>query len=188
MPRRVSPGNNGYAISTPAHEQYRGDGIGSRAVGYGMDVIRVDGNDIFAVYNATVAARTSAIEHNRPVLIEAMTYRVSHHSTSDDASAYRPDAEVDIYKSDSAIQRFNLHITNKGIWDEEKEEQLRKELRAEILFEFDKADKVLKPTVDSMFDDVFEEIPLHLQQQKKEMRDHVSKYPGEYDESDRVKL
>merc|ERR1711990_346647 len=62
--------NNGYAISTPAHEQYRGDGIGSRASGYGMDVIRVDGNDIFAVYNATKMARESAIAENRPVLIE----------------------------------------------------------------------------------------------------------------------
>ena len=81
-----------------------------------------------------------------------------------------------------------MYLLNKGLWDEDKEAALRKELRTEILFEFDKADKVPKPTVDSMFDDVFAEIPTHLQQQKDEMRAHVSKYPEEYDESDRVKL
>ena len=79
--------NNGYAISTPVHEQYRGDGIASRASGYGMDVIRVDGNDILGIYVATKKARELAVENNRPVLIEALTYRSSHHSTSDDSTA-----------------------------------------------------------------------------------------------------
>jgi 2-oxoisovalerate dehydrogenase E1 component alpha subunit len=67
--------NNGYAISTPTSEQYRGDGIASRASGYGIAAIRVDGNDILAVYNATKEARRIAVEESRPVLIEAMTYR-----------------------------------------------------------------------------------------------------------------
>mmetsp|Transcript_100521 Transcript_100521/g.287909 ORF Transcript_100521/g.287909 Transcript_100521/m.287909 type:complete len:173 (+) Transcript_100521:1133-1651(+) len=82
--------NNGYAISTPTHEQYRGDGIASRAVGYGMHAIRVDGNDMAAVYAATKAARELAISNSCPVLIEAMTYRVGHHSTSDDSSRCVP--------------------------------------------------------------------------------------------------
>jgi 2-oxoisovalerate dehydrogenase E1 component alpha subunit len=92
--------NNGYAISTPTKEQYRGDGIGmlisilpwskaSRGHGYGMSTIRIDGNDTLAVYNATKEARRICIEENKPVLIEALTYRVGHHSTSDDSSAYR---------------------------------------------------------------------------------------------------
>jgi 2-oxoisovalerate dehydrogenase E1 component alpha subunit len=67
--------NNGYAISTPAKEQYSGDGIASRGHGYGMYTIRVDGNDALAVYNAVKEARKIAIEQERPVLIEAMTYR-----------------------------------------------------------------------------------------------------------------
>lgn len=67
--------NNGYAISTPASEQYKGDGIASRGIGYGMDTIRVDGNDVLAVYLATELARKVAQEEERPVLIEAMTYR-----------------------------------------------------------------------------------------------------------------
>ena len=67
--------NNGYAISTPVEEQYAGDGIVRRGLGYGMEAIRVDGNDILAMYNATTYARKVCIEEHRPVLIEAMTYR-----------------------------------------------------------------------------------------------------------------
>eukprot|EP00061_Rhincodon_typus_P018440 g47609.t1 len=66
--------NNGYAISTPTHEQYRGDGIAARGPGYGIISIRVDGNDVFAVYNATKEARRRAVAENQPFLIEAMTY------------------------------------------------------------------------------------------------------------------
>ena len=65
--------NNGYAISTPVEEQYRGDGIAARGVALGIPTIRVDGNDIWAVYNATKAARRMAIEASQPVLIEAMS-------------------------------------------------------------------------------------------------------------------
>lgn len=69
--------NNGYAISTPVGDQYRGDGIAARGAGYGMLTIRVDGNDTLAVFNATRKARQIAVKENRPVLIEAMTYRWS---------------------------------------------------------------------------------------------------------------
>ena len=67
--------NNGYAISTPTADQYRGDGIVGRGAGYGIPSIRVDGNDLFAVYNATKAAREIAVNEMRPALIEAMTLR-----------------------------------------------------------------------------------------------------------------
>lgn len=67
--------NNGFAISTPTKDQYRGDGIAGRGVGYGLASIRVDGNDILAMYNATKAARELALSQMRPVLIEAMTLR-----------------------------------------------------------------------------------------------------------------
>jgi 2-oxoisovalerate dehydrogenase E1 component alpha subunit len=81
--------NNGYAISTPTSEQYTGDGIASRAAGYGMRSVRVDGNDMLAVHRATRDARNIAVSEGVPVLIEAMTYRSGHHSTSDDSSRYR---------------------------------------------------------------------------------------------------
>lgn len=68
--------NNGYAISTPVNEQYAGDGIVSRGIGYGMEAIRVDGNDVLAVYNVTKYAKNICVTEHRPVLIEAMTYRL----------------------------------------------------------------------------------------------------------------
>ena len=67
--------NNGFAISTPTPEQYRGDGIASRGLGYGIPSIRVNGNDVFAMYNAVKAARELSLGQMRPVLVEAMTYR-----------------------------------------------------------------------------------------------------------------
>ncbi|BBI62187.1 hypothetical protein HSBAA_34930 [Vreelandella sulfidaeris] len=73
--------NNGYAISTPAVEQFAADGIAPRAFGYHMHVIRVDGNDVLAVYEATRQARKIAVERNQPVLIEAMSYRLAAHSS-----------------------------------------------------------------------------------------------------------
>merc|ERR1712183_195683 len=90
--------NNGYAISTPVKDQYRGDGIAGRGPSYGMPAIRCDGNDLFAVYNATKRARDIAVTLKRPVMLEAMTYRVGHHSTSDDSSVYRSKEEVDYWK------------------------------------------------------------------------------------------
>lgn len=67
--------NNGYAISTPVREQLKGDGIAAKGPAYGINTIRVDGNDVLAMYFATKKAREFCIEQGKPVLIEAMTYR-----------------------------------------------------------------------------------------------------------------
>ena len=83
-----------FAISTPIIDQYAGDGIASRGPGYGLDTIRVDGNDALAVLTAVREARKRAVEGKKGILVEAMTYRVGHHSTSDDSSKYRPIEEV----------------------------------------------------------------------------------------------
>ena len=71
--------NNGYAISTSVKEQYASDGVVSKAPGYGMAAIRVDGNDVFAVHAAVREARSYALKNSAPVLIEAMSYRQGHH-------------------------------------------------------------------------------------------------------------
>jgi 2-oxoisovalerate dehydrogenase E1 component alpha subunit len=127
--------NNGYAISTSVKEQYRGDGIGSRGPGYGMATIRVDGNDLFAVYNATKAARELAVKESRPVLIEAMTYRLGHHSTSDDSTAYRSIDEMNTWeKDDNPIQRFKQYVMAKGWWDMEKDKALEEEAQKLVRF------------------------------------------------------
>jgi 2-oxoisovalerate dehydrogenase E1 component alpha subunit len=67
--------NNGFAISTPSSEQYHGDGIASRGPGYGIDTIRVDGNDVLAVFDAVTEARKRCLDQGRAVLVEAITYR-----------------------------------------------------------------------------------------------------------------
>eukprot|EP01135_Chromosphaera_perkinsii_P006601 Nk52_evm3s554 gene=Nk52_evmTU3s554 len=175
--------NNGYAISTPTHEQYRGDGIASRGSGYGMATIRVDGNDMFGVYNAVKSAKKMALEENRPVLIEAMTYRIGHHSTSDDSSAYRSLQEVSYWdKEDHPMTRARLYMESKGWWSDEDDKSFRSATKKEIREAFSNAEKELKPEIKHLFTDVYdgEELPPHLQEQFEEMKAHVKKYEKEY--------
>ncbi|ORY93001.1 Thiamin diphosphate-binding protein [Syncephalastrum racemosum] len=170
--------NNGYAISTPSSEQYKGDGIAARGIGYGIDTIRVDGNDVLAVYNATKTARAMAVEQNRPVLIEAMTYRVGHHSTSDDSTKYRDRKEVEERAQfDNPITRLRRHLESKQWWSAAEEEDLRKRTRTTILKSFASAEQKKKPSLDGLFSDVYDVLPPHLTQQQEELRTLLQKYP-----------
>ncbi|KOS23129.1 2-oxoisovalerate dehydrogenase subunit alpha [Escovopsis weberi] len=175
--------NNGYAISTPSLEQYRGDGIASRGIGYGIDTIRVDGNDFWAVREATKKAREIALsDGGKPVLIEAMTYRVSHHSTSDDSFAYRARVEVEDWKRrDNPLTRLRKWMEAKGCWDEVKEKEARESMRKEILKVFSEAEKEKKPPIREMFEDVYAELTEDLQSQMKQLKDMMDTYPDEYD-------
>jgi 2-oxoisovalerate dehydrogenase E1 component alpha subunit len=129
--------NNGYAISTPVRDQYRGDGIASRGAGYGIVTIRVDGNDLFAVYNATKAAREIAVTQSRPVLIEAMTYRLGHHSTSDDSTAYRSIDEINSWeKDDNPILRFKNYLIQQNLWSIDQDQKFIKEARSLVRLSF----------------------------------------------------
>merc|ERR1719336_3778467 len=173
--------NNGYAISTPVSEQYRGDGIAARGPAYGMTTIRVDGNDVLAVYNATKKARELAVSENRPVLIEAMTYRIGHHSTSDDSSAYRSVDEVRYWdQKDHPITKFAQYLIKKGLWNEAKEAEWKESSRKEVMTAFAKAEKKSKPRWQEMFTDVYHEVPPHLQEQQAEMEEHLKTYGAEY--------
>merc|ERR1711983_308315 len=173
--------NNGYAISTPAHEQYRGDGIAVRGPSYGMATIRVDGNDIFAVYNATKKAREICLNQSRPVLIEAMTYRIGHHSTSDDSSAYRSVDEVRYWdQKDHPITRFYNYLVSKGAWSETQEKEWKNESKKKVLEAFARAEKRLKPNWKEMFTEVYDEMPKDLRKQMEDMEKHVEMYKDQY--------
>lgn len=173
--------NNGYAISTPTGDQYRGDGIAGRGRGYGMKAIRVDGNDVFAVYNVTKAARKIAVEQSQPIMVEAMTYRIGHHSTSDDSSVYRSLKEVNYWdKEDHPIGRLRHYMENKKWWNSKMEEEWKREARQQVMAAFSRAEKALKPPVEEMFSDVYDTLPSRLKKQYKECMDHVAKYPHEY--------
>ncbi|VDN52285.1 unnamed protein product [Dracunculus medinensis] len=150
--------NNGYAISTPTSEQYAGDGIAGKGPGYGLNTIRVDGNDLIAMYNATQEARKMAIENN-PVIIEAMTYRIGHHSTSDDSSVYRSAEEVKYWlDKEHPINRFKTYLVDKGWWNVEEDKNLLKKVRENILYAFSNAEKILKPQPLEVFEDVYKVI------------------------------
>lgn len=173
--------NNGYAISTPATEQYGGDGVVNRALGYGMSSIRVDGNDLFAVFAATKAARRICSLECRPVLIEAMTYRVGHHSTSDDSSAYRSVDEVRHWElEDSPIKRVYRYLLASGRWSEARQRDFEKEARVQVIEALNLAEKTKKLPISSMFDDVYNELPASLRRQREELRQHLEKYGEHY--------
>jgi 2-oxoisovalerate dehydrogenase E1 component alpha subunit len=175
--------NNGYAISTPTSDQYRGDGIASRGAGYGIATLRVDGNDIFAVRRATAEARRLALhDGGRPVLIEMMAYRVGHHSTSDDSFAYRQRVEVEDWKRrDNPITRLRKWLEGKELWDDSKEKELRGSVRKEVLRAFEEAEKEKKPSIKNAFEGVWEELTEEQRAHIEELKDILIRYPKEYD-------
>ncbi|EXJ76149.1 2-oxoisovalerate dehydrogenase E1 component, alpha subunit [Cladophialophora psammophila CBS 110553] len=175
--------NNGFAISTPTTEQYRGDGIASRGIGYGIETLRVDGTDIFAVYEATKEARRRALENGgRPILLEMMSYRISHHSTSDDSFAYRTQDEMNTWKTrDNPISRLKKWLENKGLWNDEMDKETRNQIRKDILTELKAAEREKKPPLSSVFDDVYGEYSEEQEAQRKELKRLMLKYPEEYD-------
>lgn len=173
--------NNGYAISTPTHDQYRGDGIVNRALGYGMSALRVDGNDLFAVYAATRKARQYCLKESRPILIEAMTYRLGHHSTSDDSSAYRSVDEIKRWETEeSPMARVKKYLQINGLWDDDQEREVRSLARAEVIDALNWAEKTQKLPITSMFDDVYHQIPAHLERQREELIEHLNNYGEHY--------
>jgi len=172
--------NNGYAISTPHCEQYAGDGIAARASGYGMPAFRVDGNDLWAVWEVTRKARALALKESTPVLIEAMTYRAGHHSTSDDSSAYRKLPDLQSLDHTCPLARVRRFMTLNRWWTDEHEKAARKSARSAILAAMKDAEKQSKPAIKHLFTDVYAEMPSNLCEQYQELQDHLAKYPKEY--------
>ncbi|WP_199611778.1 thiamine pyrophosphate-dependent dehydrogenase E1 component subunit alpha [Flocculibacter collagenilyticus] len=172
--------NNGYAISTPADEQFKGDGIATRGVGYGMKTIRVDGADLLAVYAATKEARRIAVEDHEPVLIEAIAYRLGAHSTSDDPSGYRSKEEEEKFRSNDPVERYRLWLVKQGWLNEEEDAKRIEQLRGDILDAVKKAEVIDKPAIDELITDVYEEPTPHLVKQLEDTKQHIKKYPDAY--------
>ncbi len=172
--------NNGYAISTPSDEQYVGNGIASRGVGYGIKTIRIDGNDILAVMKAVQLAREYALKESAPVIIEAMSYRLGAHSTSDDPSGYRTREEEAKWQAHDPILRMKNWMLAQKWWDETQEETLFEGLREEVLAAVKVAEKIDKPELQEMVNDVYDVPPKHLQDQLDALAEHIKKYPDAY--------
>lgn len=180
--------NNGYAISTPAEEQFAGDGIASRGLGYGVKTIRVDGNDPLAVFAATQEARKIAITEKCPVLIEAMTYRLAAHSTSDDPTGYRSKDEEEKWRAKDPIVRLAKWLDSKGWFDEAQNKQKVEQARLDVLASMKKCEKTDVCEVDDIVTDVYHQVPWHLKEQLDGLKQHIKKYPEKYPKtSGRVK-
>jgi len=121
----------------------------------------------------------------KPILIEAMSYRVSHHSTSDDSFAYRAKVEVEDWKRrDNPITRLRKWLENNGLWDDDKDRDLRSTIRRDILKAFATAEKEKKSSLREMFTDVYEELSEESQAHMAELRGILDRYPEEYDLND----
>ncbi|KAJ7965458.1 2-oxoisovalerate dehydrogenase subunit alpha, mitochondrial [Quillaja saponaria] len=173
--------NNGWAISTPTEEQFRSDGIVVKGPAYGMRSIRVDGNDALAVYAAVHTARRMAISEQRPVLIEALTYRVGHHSTSDDSTKYRPVDEIEYWKkSRNPVNRFRRWVEKNGWWNDEDELELRNSVKKQLLQAIQVAERIPKPPLADLFSDVYANLPSNLHEQEKLLRETIKEHPQDY--------
>jgi 2-oxoisovalerate dehydrogenase E1 component alpha subunit len=115
--------NNQWAISTPATEQTRASSIASKAVAYGMPGVQVDGNDVLACLLVVEQAAARARAGDGPTLIEAVTYRLGAHTTSDDPTRYRDDAEVEEWTARDPIARCRAHLERIGRFDDALEQR-----------------------------------------------------------------
>ena len=168
--------NNQWAISTfqgTAGGQRRP--FAARGLGLGIPGIRVDGNDLLAIYAVTIWAAERARRGGGPTLIELVTYRGGAHSTSDDPSKYRPKDEWSHFPLGDPIDRLKQHLIAAGHWSDEQHEEMEEELKAEVLAAWKEAQTygtmTEGPFLDpgTMFDDVFAETPAHLESQRRRM-------------------
>jgi 2-oxoisovalerate dehydrogenase E1 component alpha subunit len=168
--------NNQWAIST--FQGFAGGErrpFAARGLGLGIPGIRVDGNDLLAIYSVTQWAAERARRGGGPTLIELVTYRAGAHSTSDDPSKYRPKDEYKEFPLGDPIDRLKNHLISIDHWSEEKHEQLEEELKAEVLAAWKEAQQygtmTEGPFLESgtMFDDIYAEVPKHLESQRRYM-------------------
>jgi len=162
--------NNQWAISTPRSRQTAARTIAQKAVAYGFPGIAVDGNDVLAVYAASKEALDRARAGKGPTLIEAVTYRMGHHTTSDDASKYRMDAEVKEWEKKDPLSRFLTYLKNKGFWDEDFEKAVQEKAAEKVEKAVAKAESAPPPSPEDIFSSTYEEMTPQLNKQLEELK------------------
>jgi 2-oxoisovalerate dehydrogenase E1 component alpha subunit len=163
--------NNGWAISCPVEEQTASEGFAIKAVAYGMPGVTVDGNDLLAVRKAVGEAVERARGGGGPTLIEAQTFRMGGHSTSDDPRRYVPAELVETWRKRDPIARFEKYLQAAGLWSADKKAALLKEVEDEIAAAAREAEQTPRPGLETIFSDVYAEVPAHLRQQGREAFD-----------------
>jgi 2-oxoisovalerate dehydrogenase E1 component alpha subunit len=165
--------NNQWAISTFQGIAKGGAGtFAARGHGFGIPALRVDGNDYLAVYAAGKWATERARRNLGPTIIEYVTYRAGGHSTSDDPSAYRPKEESDAWPLGDPILRLKAHLINRKLWSEDRHVQAQAQIMDKVIAAQKQAEEIgtlqsgLKPSSRHMFEEVYEQMPPHLLEQR----------------------
>jgi pyruvate dehydrogenase E1 component alpha subunit len=172
--------NNQWAISVPRGRQTHSRTIAQKAVAYDMPGVQVDGNDVLAMYASVKEALDRARAGGGPTLIEAVTYRLMMHTTADDPTKYREDAEVQTWWQRDPLTRFRKYLEAKGLWNDDRQALLEEEIRKEIdaaVKEFE-ARKPVRP--DAPFDHVFGTRHAVIEQQRAEFLADVAREEGEH--------
>lgn len=164
--------NNHWAISVPSSKQTASKTFAIKAQAYGIPGVRVDGNDALALYATFREAFERARRGEGPTFIEAVTYRIGAHSSSDDPRLYRSEEEVEVWRKRDPIARMERHLRKRGLLDDATRSALEEELTAEILAAIKRVEAFAPPERDTLFDDVFEERPWHLREQAEDLKNH----------------
>ncbi|MBI2264277.1 MAG: pyruvate dehydrogenase (acetyl-transferring) E1 component subunit alpha [Armatimonadetes bacterium] len=161
--------NNLWAISVPLSRQTASRDIAVKAQAYGIAGVRVDGNDVLAVYQVTREAARRARAGEGATLIEAITCRMGPHSSSDDPRLYREEKDLEEWRQKDPIARFQRYLRWKGIWDEAYEKNLREKIQIRIAEAISKGESFPPPPLESLFEDVYSTVPWHLEEQRLEL-------------------
>jgi pyruvate dehydrogenase E1 component alpha subunit len=160
--------NNGWAISLPRDEQTKAETIAQKAIAYGMPGVQVDGNDLFAVYQATRDAVDRARRGHGPTLLEAVTYRMGPHTTADDPSRYRSAAEAEEWGKRDPLERVRIFLAERDAWDPTWQEAISAEAAAEVERAVAAAESLPPLGAGDLFTSMFAELPPHLRRQQEE--------------------
>ncbi len=162
--------NNHWAISVPSSRQTASATFAVKGRAYGIPSIRVDGNDVLALYHAISDAVARARAGRGPTYIEALTYRIGAHSTSDDPTRYRSQDEVELWMARDPQARLRRHLVHRGLLDDAADTALEEELNAEIAAAVTAIEALPPPDRETLFDDVYKELPWNLKEQREELR------------------
>jgi pyruvate dehydrogenase E1 component alpha subunit len=157
--------NNHWAISVPFHKQTASESIAIKAKAYGMPGIKVDGNDVLAMYEVTREAAQRARNGDGPTLIESYTYRMGAHSSSDNDKLYRPEGELEEWLKKDPIARFEAYLKNQKILTDDDIADIRRKVDEELNEAIKEAEKYGPPKIETLFTDVFAEMPPILREQ-----------------------
>jgi pyruvate dehydrogenase E1 component alpha subunit/2-oxoisovalerate dehydrogenase E1 component alpha subunit len=157
--------NNHWSISVPTEKQTASRTLAVKARAYGMPGVRVDGNDLLAMMRVLGEACARARSGGGPTFVEAVTYRMGAHSTSDDPSRYRSQDEVDAWGRKDPLDRLRRHLVHLGKVSDAGDAALDQELAAEIAAAIDEVERMPPPARASLLEDVYAELPWHLREQ-----------------------